>query len=128
MGDLIIPVLDPTGEDRREFIRWVLNAANMASDENVERLDKTLAEDYSAASYASLRSQLKATKPATIDELLEVVRDHIPPAITLTRRFQTLQALVNCTRRKLLPDPQTPPEKRQEWELEIQKMERMGVQ
>ncbi len=27
VGDLIIPVLDPEGEDRMEFLRWVLKAA-----------------------------------------------------------------------------------------------------
>ena len=59
VGDLIIPVLDPEGDDRREFLLWVLEATGLPAEERiVEQLD-ALTAGYSAAAFASLRSQLK---------------------------------------------------------------------
>ena len=136
VGDLIIPVLDPLGDNRREFIRWVLRAARLegqegqpeAQEELVTLLDKeVLTPDYSAAAFASLRSQIKAMQPRTREQLLGLIRDLIPPEIGLARRYQTLQALLNCTRRSLLPDPSVSTAARHQWELEIKELERQGV-
>jgi hypothetical protein len=132
VGDLIIPVLDPEGPDRREFLRWTLKGTLSADpdDAALDQLD-ALTRSYSAAAFTSLRSQLKAraaTGPISIDQAVEVVRDHLSPAIELTRRYQTLQALVNCTRRSLLPDPAVTDEVRQAWQLEIRKLEAVGIQ
>jgi SpoVK/Ycf46/Vps4 family AAA+-type ATPase len=127
VGDLIIPVLDPQGEDRGEFIKWVLGAVlDQPSDADITRMDE-LSKGYSAAAFASLRSQLKAAEVKTIDEVVEIVRDHIPPAIGLTRRYQTLQAMINCTRRSLLPNPDFTDKDREAWQLEIRDLERMGI-
>jgi SpoVK/Ycf46/Vps4 family AAA+-type ATPase len=131
VGDLIIPVLDPEGEDRIEFLKWVLAAAlpGPPDSTNIDRLNR-LTAGYSAAAFASLRSQVKAKAvggPPTLEAIEEIVRDNIPPAIELTRRYQTLQALVNCTRRSLLPDPTVTEQTRQGWQLEIQKMEALGI-
>ncbi len=65
VGDLIIPILDPRDEDRRDFIRWMLQATMLSGDDNlVDLLDRDiLAPGYSAAAFASLRSQLKAESP-----------------------------------------------------------------
>ena len=57
--------------------------------------------------------------------LIAVIEDLIPPAIQDTRRYQTLQALVNCTRRSLLPD--TAEGGREKWVQEIRSLEREGV-
>ncbi len=129
VGDLIIPILDPRGDDRRDFIRWVLMATTLAGDQQlVDILDRdVLAADYSAAAFASLRSQLKAESPGSEEELIALIRDHLPPAIHQTRRYQTLQALVNCTRRSLLPDPMVSEEDREKWEHEIKQLEREGI-
>ncbi|MCA9186291.1 MAG: ATP-binding protein, partial [Planctomycetales bacterium] len=60
VGDLIIPVLDPEGEDRLEFIRWILRAVLPEfTDEDTAAMDE-LTQGYSSAAFASLRSQLKA--------------------------------------------------------------------
>ena len=127
VGDLIIPVLDPEGDDRREFLRWVLTAVLPAADDTaVDRLDQ-LTDGYSAAAFASLRYTLKAKSPASMDEVAAIVEDHLPPAIALTRRYQTLQALLNCTRRSLLPDPKVSDEERRSWELEIHRLEAQGM-
>ena len=53
--------------------------------------------------------------------------DFIPPAIGATRRYQTLQALVNCTRRSLLPDPTVTADQRETWQAEIRALESRGI-
>lgn len=134
VGDLIIPVLDPVGEDRVEFIKWALKSIKILDndadkDESlIKRLNEELAIDFSSASFASLRSNLKYKKVfQSVEDLFDEVRDFIQPAISQTRRYQTLQALVNCTRRSLLPDPKTTDSQREEWETEIMRLEALGI-
>lgn len=128
VGDLIIPILDPIEEDRIAFIRWMLGPTKLATDELVAWLDKEgLEEDFSSAGYAALRSQFKAIPPKDADELKAIVHDFLQPAIKQTRRYQTLQALVNCTRRSLLPDPNISEEDRAQMEAEIRLLESMGI-
>ena len=59
--------------------------------------------------------------------MYEVVQDQILPAIGQTRRYQTLQALVNCTRRSLLPNPDVTEDDRESWQAEIRRLEAMGI-
>jgi hypothetical protein len=163
VGDLIIPVLDPQGEDRTEFINWMISpvleeqyknlkgqkvepsprktkkskAAPAPLQDNASReyqifMDKLqiIAASYSAASFASMRSELLARakgKTLSLDDILSIIHDHIPPAIEETRRYQTLQALVNCTRRSLLPDPNITEEARNLWAAEIRELELRGI-
>ena len=128
VGDLIIPVLDPRGEDRDDFVRWVLTAVtkDKPDDEAFAKM-KELTVGYSPAAFASLRSQLKAADVKNIEQVVEIVADQIPPAIGLTRRYQTLQAMVNCTRRSLLPDPSVTEADREKWQTEIRELEAMGI-
>jgi SpoVK/Ycf46/Vps4 family AAA+-type ATPase len=138
VGDLIIPVLDPTGDDRVEFINWVVDAIKLddaqLEKEGLTRLDlvqrmndELLPAEYSAASFASLRSYLKAIQPKTWAEVMTAVHDQLPPSIGPTREYQTLQALVNCTRRSLLPNPDSALEDRVEWERRIRELELEGI-
>lgn len=128
VGDLIIPILDPDGEDRREFIDWMIKPTGLSTPEMVDWLDKEgLEKDFSSAAYAALRSQLKASPPKDKAALEFVIKDFITPAIGPTRRYQTLQALVNCTRRSLLPDPSVTDEERAQWEQEIRQLELQGI-
>jgi ATPase family associated with various cellular activities (AAA) len=133
VGDLIIPILDPEGEDREAFLCWVvapvLNGKPGADD--IAELSRAT-QGYSAASFASLRSELKAKAFASdghldMDQIMETVNDLIPPAIAETRRYQTLQALVNCTRRSLLPDPTVDEAARQAWAAELRALEAKGI-
>ena len=127
VGDLIIPVLDPQGDDRKAFIQWVLRSvASEPTDEEIARVEE-ITKGYSAAAFASLRSQLKAARVDSIDQLVEIVKDHIPPNIGLTRRYQTLQAMLNCTRRSLMPDPNFTDADAEAWQMEIRKLEQMGI-
>lgn len=133
VGDLIIPILDPEGPDRDEFLTWALRPvlSKGLTDEQRRSLDEAT-RGYSAAGFAALRSELKAKAGRSGDALdfaavLAVVRDQLPPAIEDTRRYQTLQALVNCTRRSLLPDPKVTEDQRREWETELRLLEARGT-
>ena len=133
VGDLIIPILDPTGDDRNAFLSWTLETVleRKSTADDVTALDAET-RGYSAASFASLRSELKAKARAKdghleVSEIIEIARDLIPPAIAETRRYQTLQALINCTRRSLLPDPNIDETQRQSWVAEIRALEAKGI-
>lgn len=120
VGDLIIPVLDPEGEDRLEFARWCLSSLRTelpqseASDceqtfvdelhHRAEIMEKWApTESYSAAAWASLRSNIIAKQPQTLNDVKNLVWDLIQPDIEEEREYQKLQALLNCTRKVLLP-------------------------
>jgi len=133
VGDLIIPILDPEGPDLEDFIRWAIEP--VLKEEPSEEDMKTLAHvigSPSAASLASLRGELKAkawtsSEALSIKEIIAIIGDHLSPAINQVRRYQTLQALVNCTRRSLLPNPGITEEERLAWEKEIRSLEAQGV-
>jgi len=128
VGDLIIPILDPVAEDRREFIEWMIKPTGLSTPDLIDWLDKEgLEQDFSSAAFAALRSQLKAIPPTDRTSLENVIKDFITPAIGPTRRYQTLQALVNCTRRSLLPDPNVTDQERAQWEQEIRQLELQGI-
>ena len=63
----------------------------------------------------------------TIEKIEAIINDLLLPAIEQTRRYQTLQALVNCTRRSLLPNPDVTDAERAEWWQEILSLERQGI-
>ena len=137
VGDMVIPVLDPNGEDREAFLRWTIAKVLPGSlpDDTVERLLKVTG-DYSAASFASLRSDLEAasilkqdsqeTGELTLDEIIAVAEDRILPNIGPIRQYQTLQALLNCTRKSLLPGEYSP-EIRESWAKRIAQLEAIGI-
>ena len=56
VGDLIIPVLDPQGDDRKAFVRWVLGAVlDDPTEDDIRRMDE-ITVGYCAAAFASCRS------------------------------------------------------------------------
>jgi hypothetical protein len=133
VGDLIIPILDPEGADREEFLRWTLkgSVSGELSPEQFQQVSQAT-RNFSTAGFAALRSELKAKAKQnngtlSLEQVRSVVSDLLPPAIEETRRYQTLQALVNCTRRSLLPDPQVSDEQRKGWAAELRLLEAKGV-
>jgi len=65
-----------------------------------------------------------------LHDLQRLIGDHIPPAVEKTRQYQTLQALVNCTRLSLLPENTESAdvaELRHNWGLEIRRLEAEGI-
>lgn len=131
VGDIVIPVLDPTGEDRETFLKWTLsNVFNGEIPDESFKLLLSLTEGYSAASFASLRADLEAAKnrngKLSVDEIVDVISDRILPNIGPIRQYQTLQAFLNCTRKSLLPGDYSP-EIRESWLKQIAQLEVMGV-
>lgn len=131
VGDIVIPVLDPSGADREAFLRWTLaNVFSQTLPDAALQLLLEHTEGYSAASFASLRADLEATKnlkgELTVDDIVDVVTDRILPNIGPIRRYQILQAFVNCTRKSLLPGDYSP-EIRESWLRQIAELEAMGV-
>ena len=134
VGDLIIPILDPEGEDVESFCRWVLPES--FTEKGIEEISK-LFINYSSAQFASLRTEIKATKAESYDEVTNLIHDILPSDIGKTRRYQTLQALINCTRLSLIPrsylkdinilDKEAINKKREEWKKEIRKLEYEGI-
>ena len=121
VGDLIIPVLDPESEDRLDFARWCIRGLLpseleyeegevpwVTEEEELDSRANTMVtwaatEGYSAAAWTSLRSSLIAKEPKTLDDVKNIVWDMIQPDIAEEREYQTIQALLNCTRKILLP-------------------------
>jgi SpoVK/Ycf46/Vps4 family AAA+-type ATPase len=134
VGDLIIPVLDPVGDDRLAFIRWMIDGRVELGDRNLATVAAELdpkIEPTSAAAFAALRDTLKARQFAegrklTVEEIEAVLHDMLPADIGPTRRYQELQALVNCTRRSLLPEGTTPDD-REAWATELAALELRGI-
>ncbi len=132
VGDLIIPVLDPEGDDRKAFIHWMVKPVLGDTIDEATIAALTLAtKGFAAANFAAMRSELKARHRLvghlSLEGALEAIHDHLPPPIEDTRRYQTLQALVNCTRRSLLPDPGATDEERAAWGDEIRALEARGI-
>ena len=126
VGDLIVPVLDPEDQDRAAFIKWVLG--DLSNDQALLDDLQTMTSDWSAAGYASLRREIAAMPVANAASIRTLVEDLLPAAIAQTRRYQTLQALVNCTRRSLLPFEQVTEDMRSEWQQELKQLEQLGEQ
>lgn len=121
-GDLIIPILDPEGSERNDFIQWICSVFSdtlIPMNDQFEELSK-LTKGYSAASFASLYSLSKAVKCKNINEIIDLAKDIIPSDIESVRRYQTLQALLNCTRKSLLPISSLSTEElREQWRDEL---------
>lgn len=130
--DLIIPILDPDASEREEFLEWCLGSdlwSLFKEDEQSFYKIKKSVEKYSAASFASLKSQIKMKKAKDPKSVLEICNDMVMPNIQDTRLYQTLQAKVNCTRKSLLfaQSDDTYDVARSGWRKQIQELEARGI-
>ena len=93
VGDVIIPILDPAGDDRRDFVRWLLSPTTCGQDEElVERIYQA-SFPTSAADFAALRSELKAKSACKTELRLMTSQTSSNLAFTElgpVRRYQTL--------------------------------------
>lgn len=130
--DLIIPILDPEGDDKKDFVTWAFHNIKVENGEihDDQRVCETV-EGYSSATFAALRSRIKAKGCSTVEQALQIANDILQPDIEETRRYQTLQALMNCTRKSLLFDANKTQEEvkaeRLKWKQELSELERNGV-
>lgn len=125
--DLIIPILDPEDdEDREEFINWTFGEEIVKQDTHSKL--KLCTEGISSGSYAMIRSMVRTKGCGTLEEVLRVVEDIADPDIKDTRRYQTLQAMMNCTRKSLVVPKITLYEScRTVWREELAKLEAKGI-
>jgi hypothetical protein len=126
--DLIVPILDPEGEDLEDFAKWAFG--DLLVNDKSRSLQSWMAGS-SSARFAQIRSRIKAKGCQSVEEARAIIYDMIEPDIGDTRRYQTLQAKINCTRRSLLVPTDVKPEDfnklRGEWKADIEALERKGV-
>ncbi|MBN2210596.1 MAG: hypothetical protein JW709_04295, partial [Sedimentisphaerales bacterium] len=127
-GDVIFAMTDPTGRDREEFIHWLLKPVCKTPDEAFLKQVDAETIGFSAADFASLRSDLKVEAEEhalTPEQILNVITNRIPADTTDFRRKQTLHALLKCSDRRLLPEPYEDLEaQRREWKKELAQLGR----
>ncbi|MCD4779074.1 MAG: AAA family ATPase [Candidatus Omnitrophica bacterium] len=107
-GSLVIPMLDPTGQDRKDFLLWSIKPVlkENPSDKVVNMLTD-MTTGYFAAMFAELRSELLAEaqgKKLSVAAIKKIIADIKQPAVSQTRTHQALLAKAYCNRRSLLPD------------------------
>lgn len=141
-GSLIIPVLDPEDQDLDDFISWMIQPVFKETQSCANIIDaavqlKPHINGYYAATFSEIRSDLIAKAELnklnglTIEEIKEVIEDHIPAAVEKTRKYQKLQALINCTRLSLLPistDKTKLTAIKEGWLKEIRELEAEGIE
>ena len=132
-GDCMICIPDPEGDDRDEFIEWmvkpVLKVVPKRDSESFQKL-RDATNGYYSGAYGMLRNELIAKADGdtlTRTEVLERVADQLQADIGLTRRFQLLQGLLNTTRRSLHPYPDHSLTDREKWAQEIRALEAQGI-
>ena len=107
-----IPVFDPEGEEREEFINFVLKKVGMSLDEFSEAERTKFLEEtgnFSPADFTQLlinleRKRYVSKRDLTGEEALFVAKDFIPADISLQRELQSLVAFVECSYRSLIPE------------------------
>lgn len=155
-GDIIVPMLDPEGDDRIDFIKWAMPFP--VRNSVIEELNTLLAPDYSAGAFTALQSHLEANKEYILatdggvdgsvvpnsdlhcesirQRIVQQVNELIPSDISEQREYQKLQALINCTRRSLIPKTEIIKvsekcdisEARRAWKSRIRELESLGYQ
>jgi len=136
-GDMIIPVLDPDEKAHKEFVKWVVK--DFVEGEPSESLLAEVTEltlGYSAGAFDFIRREFAAESEdekgreskLSEEEILRIVSDLIMPDFEKERRVQSLYALLNCTRRSLLPkfpkDCESVSDARGAWREEVIRIER----
>lgn len=133
--DIIIPILDPEGEDREDFLRWAFNKGTgwklLPEGEPINPRIDSLTQGWSAAAFATLRREIISAGCKTLEDASDIAADMLPPNIQNERLYQTLQAKLNCTRRSLLFDHEIPTtdldNERRGWSNKIRELEAMGI-
>lgn len=137
-GDLIFGMFDPVDEDRADFICWTVDSVlvDPLDQPTFEAIDRAT-KGYYAGAFGSLRAELRRKAAAgklSVEQVLAIVRDITPADIGLTRRYQELQALLNCTRKSLRPkafrvlEGEAWEKQMEAWNLEAARLEAAGIQ
>ena len=137
-GNLIWGVFDPHGNERDEVLEWMIkpSVAKLPTRKSVSFQKLREATDgWSMADYGHMRTELIAISngtPLTQAQALERIDDELPGDIAEEREYQTLQALLNSSRKSLVPEQYlvegfTFPQLRLRWKERIRELEAMGI-
>lgn len=108
---LHLPIFDPEGEDRAAFMTFILDRCGLDADA-FESSQRTAFEEamarFSPADFREFSGELRAEQairgqvlePAAV---LRLLAEYQPGALARDRRIQTLQAVLHCSKRSLLP-------------------------
>lgn len=133
-GGLIIPVLDPLEEDLTHYLNWMAEPVlgRALSTEELETLTEIMKHEKAyAGAIMALKAELEDEKNhlnlehLTFETIVEVINRYLPPPIKKTRRIQTLFALLNCTRKDLIPEEYCQKdiyEQRELWQKELDRL------
>ena len=108
---LHLPVFNPEGKDRMEFINIMLAKSGLSLNDFDQQQKKQFMElttNYSPADFREMVSELR-TEAITCNtklspaKALGVLVDFIPGDVSVSRRRQTMQAFMHCSRKSLLP-------------------------
>jgi hypothetical protein len=127
--DVILPILDPLGDqDHKDFVNWTFGS--VVKDESILASLTKMTYGMSAATYGLIRSIIKRKKPNEKD-VYAIVQDIVEPDIRDARKYQALQAMLNCTRRSLLVDEGESKESfemtRDDWAAQLKALEAKGI-
>lgn len=127
---LHLPVFDPEGTDRTEYIDTILRRAGIdpaALNPDERALVERETESLSPADFKEVLVELKAeralTGTLTIDQVRAVLGNILPGQIAAQRRIQTLNAFLECSRKSLIP-PSLASLSREDAEEEIARLKR----
>jgi SpoVK/Ycf46/Vps4 family AAA+-type ATPase len=105
-----LPVFDNEGEERESFVKYILDQAEIASEEfSPEQYEDFLhlTSDYYPADFDQLLTQLRRRRhldgDLTPEMVIDEVNDFIPSDVARQREYQELLAVLECTSRELLP-------------------------
>ncbi|MBI1290581.1 AAA family ATPase [bacterium] len=107
---LHLPVFDPEGQDRRDYIDTILRRAGLdpatlgAEDRaNIETQTASLSPADFKEVLVELRAERALTGTLTVAQVGEVLGNILPGQIAAQRRIQTLNAFLECSRKSLIP-------------------------
>ncbi|NRA40280.1 MAG: AAA family ATPase, partial [Planctomycetes bacterium] len=107
---LHLPIFDPEGEDREDFITYTLAGIGLDRsqlDAACEDLLQQRCKDFAPADFKELASQLQAAcalgDAADSTTLSQILDDLRPVDLANERYRQTLQALLHCSRNNIIP-------------------------
>jgi hypothetical protein len=130
-GDLIIPVLDPKcgSTDFKDFVWWLVGSIGLdpatCPMDDFNKIELAMS-GRSAGDFASIRSEAISEGVHDLAGLLALIDDVLDTDIAKTRRYQELQALLNYTRKMLVPDVIDPRKEREEWRKELLRLQDEG--
>lgn len=104
-----LPVFDPSGKEREEFVSFVFRRSGLELTDGMRDAILASTDSFSAADFNELAVYLKGWILSEggvlppVERLKELVADYRAPDLSAQRRLQTLYAALECTLNSLIP-------------------------